>query len=119
MSARESLYTYRPKAKSIHGQKNGPAVDLGCGFTIRVKQREISLGIVHIKGCAMPSDLRPISEFDPSRPAMVHDQLNDMTFHWRPEEYRDHYERYARDHAPGIVEWDGLLLDGWWPLPRP
>ena len=53
-----------------------------------------------------------MSEFDPSRPAMVHDRLNDQMFEWDPEEWRGHYERFAHDHARGIVEWDGLLLDG-------
>jgi hypothetical protein len=61
------------------------------------------------------SPLRPMSEFDPSMPAMVHDQLND-TFEWMPEKWREHYERYASEHAPGIVSWDGLLLDGWRPI---
>jgi hypothetical protein len=33
---------------------------------------------------------------------------------WKPEwasTWRDH-----RDHEPGVVEWNGLLLDGWEPL---
>ena len=59
-----------------------------------------------------------MSEFDPSKQAMVHDQLNDDTFEWMPEKWREHYESYASEHAPGIVSWDGLLLDGWRPLPR-
>jgi hypothetical protein len=63
-----------------------------------------------------PEALRPMREFDPAQPAMVHDQLNDDTFEWEPEKYREHYERYAQAWSPGIVEWDGLLLDGWQPL---
>ena len=31
-----------------------------------------------------PEDLRPMSEFDPSRQALVYDQLNDETFEWLP-----------------------------------
>jgi hypothetical protein len=56
-------------------------------------------------------DLRPTSEFDPSAPAMVHDQLNDDTFEWVPEKWREHYERYADEHA-----WDcglGRAPAGW------
>ena len=62
-------------------------------------------------------DLRPMSEFDPSVPSLVHDQLNDDTFEWVPAKWREHYERYAYQHAPGFVGWDGLPLDGWRPLP--
>jgi hypothetical protein len=29
-----------------------------------------------------------------------------------------HDARYAYQQAPGIVGWDGLLLDGWRPMPR-
>ena len=47
--------------------------------------------------------LRPMSEFDPSKPALVHDQLNDDTFEWLPEKYREHYERYAHEHRPGVI----------------
>ena len=59
-----------------------------------------------------------MSEFDPTKPAMVHDQLNDQTFEWEPEKYRAHYERYAAPYGSGIIEWDGLLLDGWTPITR-
>jgi hypothetical protein len=57
-----------------------------------------------------------MGEFDPSKPAMVHDGLNDDMFEWLPEKYREHYERYASAFRPGVVEWDGLLLDGGRPL---
>jgi len=57
--------------------------------------------------------LRPMSEFDPSQPAMVHDQLNDRTFRWDPD-WKQHFaEHHMESHNPGVVEWDGLLLDGW------
>jgi hypothetical protein len=29
--------------------------------------------------------MNPMSTFDPSQPAMVHDRLNDRTFEWTPE----------------------------------
>jgi hypothetical protein len=61
--------------------------------------------------------LRPMSEFNPSKPALVHDQLNDDTFEWMPERHRADYERYAEPWGDGIVVWDGLLLDGWRPMP--
>ena len=53
--------------------------------------------------------MKPMSEFDPSAPAMVHDRLNDRTFEWKPE-WRAAYEKHAARHAPGVIEFDGLLL---------
>jgi hypothetical protein len=37
-------------------------------------------------------DLRPMSEFDPSKPAMVHDRLNDEMFEWMPERHMAHWK---------------------------
>jgi hypothetical protein len=56
-----------------------------------------------------------MSEFDPSQPAMVHDRLNDRTFEWSPD-WLANYEKYAEEFKPGVVSWDGLLLDGWSPI---
>jgi hypothetical protein len=47
---------------------------------------------------------------DPSQPAMVHDRLNDRTFEWSPD-WLGNYRQYANEHSPGVIEWDGLLLD--------
>lgn len=60
----------------------------------------------------MSKNLPPMSEFDPTKPSMVHDALNDETFIWKPE-WADHYRRYAQPSSPGVVGWDGRLLDGW------
>lgn len=60
--------------------------------------------------------MRPMKEFDPSKPAMVHDRINDRTFEWKPETMEANYRQYAVT-AGDVVEWDGLLLDGWLPLP--
>jgi hypothetical protein len=58
--------------------------------------------------------LRPMSDFDPSRPAMVHDRLNDKTFEWKAEWAANYREQAIGDSAnEGVVGWDGLLLDGW------
>ena len=58
-----------------------------------------------------------MSEFDPSKAALVHDQLNDITLQWQPEKWEAHFRRYAEPWGPGVVNWDGMLLDGWRPLP--
>lgn len=58
---------------------------------------------------------RPIDSLDPTKPALVHDQLNDRVFEWRPEWAPTWQTR--RPHEDGVVEWDGLLIDGWEPMP--
>jgi hypothetical protein len=50
----------------------------------------------------------PMSTFDPSKPAMVHDRLDDRTFKWKPATMQANYEKYADPHTPGIKEWDGV-----------
>lgn len=61
------------------------------------------------------TDPRPIDTLDPTQPALVHDRLNDRIFEWRPVWAGTWPDR--RDHDFGVVEWDGLLLDGWSPIP--
>ena len=57
--------------------------------------------------------MQPMSTFDPEKPCMVHDELNDSTFVWKPE-WAASYKKYADPYdRPGVVSWDGLLLDGW------
>jgi hypothetical protein len=57
--------------------------------------------------------MNPMSTFDPSKPAMVHDRLNDRTFEWTPETMQANDEQYAEPFASEIIGSDGLLLDGW------
>lgn len=57
---------------------------------------------------------RPMSEFDPAQRCWIHEQLNEKTFEWQPVWELD-YRRKAYLHAPEVINWDGLLLDGWWP----
>jgi hypothetical protein len=66
----------------------------------------------------MAEHWRPMSEYDPSKPALVRDQLNGEVFEWQPERWAAEYRQYASEHRPGVVNWDGLLLDGWRPLVR-
>jgi hypothetical protein len=59
------------------------------------------------------SALNPMSTFDPTLPVMVHDQRNDSTIEWKPE-WADDYRKHATGGVgPGVVSWDGMLLDGW------
>ncbi len=57
-----------------------------------------------------------MNQFDPTKPALVHDKLNNKTFSWEPDRHGVNYEKYAQPFDPGVIEWDGLLLDGWEPL---
>lgn len=56
--------------------------------------------------------LNPMRDFDPSRPAIVRDRLAGRAFEWSPE-WLDEYQNYATQYAPGVIEFDGVLLDGW------
>jgi hypothetical protein len=60
---------------------------------------------------------RSMQTFEPSRPAMVHDELNQQTFEWQPE-WQSSYEQYGELDGRGISNWDGLLLNGWRPIVR-
>lgn len=67
----------------------------------------------HDRSAPCPPPLcRPMSEFDPSEPAMVHDLRRDRMLPWSPAFQRS-YERTARELESGVVDYDGLLLDGW------
>jgi len=59
-----------------------------------------------------------MAEFDPSKLALVHDKLNDQMIDWEPERHGTDYKAGHRDLGDGVIEWDGLLLDGWKPLWR-
>ena len=65
-----------------------------------------------------PEVLRPMSKFDRAQPAIVHDGPNDELFEWVPEKHQADYDQYATEPEPGVIAWDGLLLDGWRPLDR-
>jgi hypothetical protein len=55
-----------------------------------------------------------MSEIDPDKPGqLVHDRFNDETIEWQPKRHgQDWQQRGHRDWGDGLVDWDGLLLDG-------
>jgi hypothetical protein len=59
-----------------------------------------------------PPGLRPMSDFDPSEPAILHDRLSDTIEPWTGEE-ADDYRKHSIVHADGAVEWGGFMFDGW------
>ena len=59
--------------------------------------------------------MNPMDTFNPDMPCRVHDGLNDIILDWRPE-WAEDYRRWAGEHDTGVIEWDGLLFDGWMPV---
>jgi hypothetical protein len=46
---------------------------------------------------------------------LVHDRLNNELIAWKAERAA-HYREFAQPFdEPGLISWDGLLLDGWMP----
>jgi hypothetical protein len=56
--------------------------------------------------------LKPMSDFDPSEPSLVHDRRHNRTLPWSPD-FRRSFERYAQEREPGVIAYGGLELDGW------
>jgi hypothetical protein len=46
---------------------------------------------------------------------MVHDGLNDRWFSLTPDWAEDMKQNAHPDYRRGLLEWDGLILDGWLP----
>ena len=59
--------------------------------------------------------IRPMVQFDPAQPAILHDTLNEKWVSYDPARHEANYREYAREHEPGVWNWDGLLIDGWRP----
>jgi hypothetical protein len=55
--------------------------------------------------------MQSMDAFDPEKACLVHDHFNDQTFEWKPE-WSSSYKN-TPNHRPGVISWDGLLLDGW------
>jgi hypothetical protein len=58
-----------------------------------------------------------MATFDPNRRCRLHEQLNDRIDDWMPitvEEWRQRMKWH--DSAETVMDWDGLLYDGWEPI---
>ena len=62
---------------------------------------------------APPKGLRPMKDFDPSQPAVLHDVLNDCMVPWDWEKNADDFKQNALYQDDGLVAWDGQVFDGW------
>jgi hypothetical protein len=54
----------------------------------------------------------PMSTFNHSQPAILHDREGDRIITWTGE-CAEAYQASSRVHEDGSVEWGGPVLDGW------
>jgi hypothetical protein len=59
-----------------------------------------------------PPTLRPMKDFDPSEPAILHDRVTDTIISWSGEE-ADAFRRTALDRQDGTIAWHRFVFDGW------
>jgi hypothetical protein len=50
--------------------------------------------------------------FDPSQPAILHDQVSDTIITWSGEE-ADNFRRHRVLREDGAIAWQGFVFDGW------
>jgi len=58
-----------------------------------------------------PPSLRPMADFDPSEPAILHDSRTDCIVTWTGEDVAT-YREEAIARPDGTVEWSGYIFDG-------
>lgn len=58
------------------------------------------------------SPWRPMSEFDPSKHCILHDELNEIEIEWSGED-PDAWHKYAVKHTESVMNWGGYLIDRW------
>jgi hypothetical protein len=61
--------------------------------------------------------MNPMSTFNPDLTCLVHDSLNDQIMEWKPQ-WASLYRDQGAKHDECVIAWDGLLLDGWMPIPH-
>jgi hypothetical protein len=64
------------------------------------------------QGMIPPPDLRPMRNFNPAEPAILHDAINDSIVTWDWERADDFRQKAVYD-AEGRVAWEGHVFDGW------
>jgi len=61
---------------------------------------------------AKTEGLRPMNDFDPSEPAILHDVLEDRIVTWDWDR-ADDWRRNAVYDQHGRAAWQGMVFDGW------
>ena len=59
-----------------------------------------------------PKGLRPMADFDPGQPAVLHEQQHDRMIPWTGEDCED-WRKRAERRGEGIISYNGMLFDGW------
>ena len=59
-----------------------------------------------------PAGLRPMTEFDPREPAVLHDRVGDTISAWTGDE-AEAFRQTAIDCGDGTIRWRNAVLDGW------
>jgi hypothetical protein len=59
-----------------------------------------------------PNTLHPMTGFDPSEPAILHDLATDRIITWIGDQ-ADDFRRAANARDDGTVAWRGYVFDGW------
>jgi len=59
-----------------------------------------------------PAGLRPMAEFNPAEPAILHEALTDEIVPWDWEQAQD-FRETALFGKDGSVRWRGQVFDGW------
>jgi hypothetical protein len=59
-----------------------------------------------------PQGLRPMTDFDPSEPAILHDKRTDRIVTWSGEDAAA-YKEAAIVRSDGTVQWKDFAFDGW------
>jgi hypothetical protein len=54
---------------------------------------------------------QPMTTFDPSKVALLHESVNDEVIEWNPER-ADEWHRATHPHRES-VHWNGLIFDAW------
>jgi hypothetical protein len=79
----------------------------------RLAQRTRSARQVEFLAVPNPApSLRPMVDFDPSEPAILHDSRTDCIVTWTGEDIAA-YREEAIARPDGTVEWNGYIFDGW------
>lgn len=53
-----------------------------------------------------------MSEFDPNKPCILHDELNEKEIEWSGE-HPDAWHNYAVKHTESVMSWGGYLIARW------
>jgi len=61
---------------------------------------------------APPPTLHPMKDFNPSEPAILHDQVSNTIVTWSGED-ADAFQRSFIAREDGTVAWNGFVFDGW------